>query len=176
MGVQASSMTDGGEQASAAHRSWWVEDVEQMLALGRALGQAVTLGWSGPGPRVVALSGPLGAGKTSLARGIGEGLGLATEVQSPTFVILAEHEGQPPLLHADLYRVGEGDLRNLGLDELIEQWPGLVLVEWAELHPDLLPADRIDLQIRIEGEGRRVEARAMGPRSQALLCAWGVAG
>ncbi len=151
-----------------------------MLALGRALGRAASaLSTSALSasvrdahPLVVALSGPLGAGKTALAKGVGQGLELQAEVLSPTFILMAEHPGSPPLLHADLYRVEAGDLDNLGLEELIEQWPGLVLVEWAELYPQVLPADRIEVLIGLDGEGRQVEARAHGPLAQGLLDAW----
>lgn len=155
---------------SAGRRAARVEDVEQMVALGRDLGRAARV--VSATPLVVALSGPLGAGKTALARGVGQGLGLSAEILSPTFIVMAEHPGDPPLLHADLYRVEAADLQNLGLEELIEGWPGLVLVEWAELHPQVLPADRVEVRIGHDGDHRRVEAVALGPAAQALLDAW----
>ncbi len=92
---------------------------------------------------VLLLSGELGSGKTVLARGIGEGLGIdAREVQSPTFTIIREHEGSGGrLVHVDLYRLGPEETAGLGLDELLAG-PGVKVVEWAERLPFAVPGAR----------------------------------
>ena len=127
-----------------------------------------------PGTRI-GLDGPLGAGKTVLAQGIAEGLGIdAREVTSPTFTLCRIHSGRTPLVHIDLYRLGgEGDAHDAGLMEWLDEPRGaLVVVEWFER---LGPADA-EVRVRIEVTGkdvRRVEidgppalAAALRRRSQ----------
>jgi len=121
-------------------------------ALGAALGRAVD------GPAVVALVGDLGAGKTSLAQGVGDGLGVSEDVVSPTFTLVAEYEGRLPLLHADVYRLEAHELEQIGIEEQLEDWPGLALVEWADRFPDLIPLDHVACQLRTRADGGR-EAR-----------------
>lgn len=131
-------------------------------ALGVALGRAAFPG------TVVALIGDLGAGKTVLAKGVGEGLGVPGRVQSPTFVLVQAHEGgRLPLWHADLYRLGDdSELEQLALDELMEG--GVLLVEWADRFPGLLPADH--LRVEIDGlDERTVRIEAGGPRHRVLV-------
>lgn len=140
--------------------------VEQTRALGRALA-----GVTAPGV-VLALSGGLGAGKTAFVQGIGEGLGVDGPVLSPTFILVAEHEGRLPLLHADLYRLDPPDLPGLGLEEALEQHRGVAAVEWAERAPEILPPDHLQLRWLLEVEERRVEAVATGPEHAALLRRW----
>src|SRR5450759_3837106 len=95
-------------------------------ALGERLGRAAVAG------DVIALSGPLGAGKTELARGIARGLGVAGPVSSPTFILIAEHEGRLPLFHLDGYRLA-GPEDALGAGLLLERRAeGVPVVEWAE--------------------------------------------
>lgn len=141
-------------------------DEDQTRALGRALGQVA------PPGLVVALVGDLGAGKTCLAQGAGEGLGVAGPVVSPTFVLVAEHDGPRPLLHADLYRLQVGELAAIGLEEALEGWPGLALVEWADRFPEVLPPDHLRVCLHLESGGRRVEVTAHGPRAAQALTSW----
>ncbi|HSS47500.1 MAG TPA: tRNA (adenosine(37)-N6)-threonylcarbamoyltransferase complex ATPase subunit type 1 TsaE [Thermoanaerobaculia bacterium] len=103
---------------------------------------------------VLLLSGELGSGKTVLARGIGEGLGIdAREVQSPTFTIIREHEGSGGrLVHVDLYRLGPEETAGLGLDELLAG-PGVKVVEWAERLPFAVPGARWLRLRRLAQEG-----------------------
>jgi tRNA threonylcarbamoyladenosine biosynthesis protein TsaE len=136
----------------------------------QALGRALALVAS-PGV-VVALRGTLGAGKTCFAQGVGEGLGILDPILSPTFVLVAEYVGRLPLLHADLYRLEPDEVPQIGLDEQIAGWPGIVLVEWAERAPDLLPDDQLVVTLEEEGPGRRIVAEATGPRHRAVLAAW----
>lgn len=129
-------------------------------ALGRRLGGAATPG------TVLALSGDLGAGKTVLAKGVGEGLGVPTRITSPTFVLVALHEdGRLPLWHADLYRIEDGaDLDDLGLDEATE---GVLVVEWAARAPEALPEDRVEIAMHLAA-GEEPAGGASGARGGAL--------
>lgn len=101
---------------------------EETLALGRRLARDLRP------PLLVFLSGELGAGKTTLAKGIISGLGAAREedVTSPTFTLVHEFRGPVRVFHVDLYRIeGRADLQSLGLDDLFAS-PAIVLVEWPE--------------------------------------------
>jgi tRNA threonylcarbamoyladenosine biosynthesis protein TsaE len=138
-------------------------DADATRALGRRLGELAVPGTA------VALSGELGAGKTVFAKGIGEGLGTPTRITSPTFILVALHEeGRLPLWHADLYRIG-GDAAELGLEEAVE---GVLVVEWAERAPDVLPDDHLAIHLAHEpGQpaSRRITLTATGERHRALL-------
>jgi tRNA threonylcarbamoyladenosine biosynthesis protein TsaE len=122
----------------------------ETIALGERLAREL------PPRGVVLLIGNLGAGKTTLAKGIVSGLGAAAaeEVCSPTFTLIHEH-GEGRVYHVDLYRLEEPrEVATLGLDEILER-DGLVLIEWGERFPGLLPADRIEIRIRALGDDER---------------------
>jgi tRNA threonylcarbamoyladenosine biosynthesis protein TsaE len=122
---------------------------EETIALGREL--APTL----KNLRMVILHGDLGAGKTTLVKGIAEGLTAASQddVTSPTFTLIHEYRGpEVTLYHVDLYRIDtQRELDTLGLDELFADDRNLVLIEWGEKFPRLV-AER-DAEIRIERAG-----------------------
>lgn len=142
-----------------------LDDVEATRKIGRAIGAAAAPGC------VVALSGPLGAGKTCFSQGVAQGLGVTGPVTSPTFIILAVYEdGRLPLHHADLYRLGDADeLLELGLEEAFAP-PAVSLVEWAERFPELLPQDHLAVTLDYAPNDTRVlHAVAHGESSQALL-------
>ena len=108
----------------------------------------------------IALNGNLGAGKTCFIQGFMDGLGVdASEVSSPTFSIVHEYEGHVSVLHMDLYRLEQGDLPNLCLDERIDEHleytEGIVLVEWANKHPNVLPPNALQIEIQILGQNTR---------------------
>ena len=105
---------------------------------------------------VALLIGDLGAGKTTLAKGIVEGLGAANadEVASPTFTLIHEY-GEGRVYHIDLYRIDEARaVESLGLEEMFER-DALTLIEWGERFPDLMPAERIEIRIRALPDGVR---------------------
>jgi tRNA threonylcarbamoyladenosine biosynthesis protein TsaE len=100
---------------------------------------------------VLMLTGPLGAGKTRLVQGVAAGLGVTGRVTSPTFVLVRRHEGRIPLVHVDAYRLADArDLLTLDDDVL----DGLVVtcVEWGDTVRDALPADRLEFDVRVEGD------------------------
>jgi tRNA threonylcarbamoyladenosine biosynthesis protein TsaE len=120
---------------------------------------------------VVALSGDLGAGKTVLARGIARGAGATGYVASPTFTLIREYHGTPPVYHVDLYRLDRPEqLDDLGLD-MVFDGSGIVVIEWAEHAASWLPADHLWITIRF-GDGaehRVLELEPRGARFQTLL-------
>lgn len=140
-----------------------LKDADATRALGSAIAQLAFPGL------VIALRGQLGAGKTTLAQGLGAGLGVQRQVRSPTFIILSLYDqGRLPMAHADLYRLGdESELVELGLDEHLPT--GVTLIEWAERFPELLPADHLELHLEDWEEGRRASLRGTGARTQALV-------
>lgn len=141
----------GASRGAVTQQSLWLADADATEAFGRSLAQAL-----GPGD-VVSLSGGLGAGKTTLARGVLAGLGFAGEVASPTFALVHPYEPPDvrlPAWHVDLYRVeAVSELRELGLDEV----DGLLLVEWPERFPELWP-EALRLRLEPERGGRRLTA------------------
>ena len=140
---------------------------DQTRSLGRALGGA-----AGPGT-LVALIGPLGAGKTVLAKGIAEGLGVTSVVNSPTFVLMNEHRGRLPFYHVDAYRLDDPEeaLAAGLLDE--RQAGGVTVVEWADRLDDWLPDERLEIELVPEGadDRRRLHWRAFGEAHAELASA-----
>jgi tRNA threonylcarbamoyladenosine biosynthesis protein TsaE len=134
--------------------------------LGRSLGERLFAG------AVVALVGPLGAGKTQLARAIALGLGLADGrmVTSPTFVLIQEYPARLPIYHFDTYRLPDpAAFADLGAGEYLEG-EGVCLVEWADRVEHLLPVDHLRITLEVTGAcSRRARLEAMGPRHGALL-------
>jgi len=123
---------------------------EDMLELGGRLSEI-----SAPG-MVIALTGSLGAGKTTLVKGIAEGLGIKQAVTSPSFTIIKEYyEGRLPLFHMDLYRIDNyEELYMIGFEELI-YGIGLSIIEWSEKAEELIPPDAVGIEIKILSDGRR---------------------
>jgi tRNA threonylcarbamoyladenosine biosynthesis protein TsaE len=112
---------------------------------------------------VVCLRGELGAGKTVFAKGFGAGLGVETTINSPSFVLMAEHDGRLPLFHLDLYRLaGPVDVLEGGLlDD--RQNAGVTLIEWPERLGEAVPAPRLDVAIDGAGQDeRQITLRAIG--------------
>ena len=135
----------------------------------RHLGAAIAKSLS-PGDLVL-LEGDLGAGKTFLVRAIARGLGVpeSIPVTSPTFTLVHEHAARLPLLHADLYRLGDADeLIELGITERIGQ-DAVVIVEWGDRFADALGNEGLWVWISYATPGRRARLEARGVRGSALL-------
>jgi tRNA threonylcarbamoyladenosine biosynthesis protein TsaE len=130
---------------------------EETIALGEQLAREL------PRNAVVLLIGDLGAGKTTLAKGIVKGLGAAhpDDVSSPTFTLIHEYGDPPAVYHVDLYRLEDArDAATLGLDELFDR-DALVLIEWGERFPELMPPRRCEIRLEAgEGDERVI---AVGP-------------
>jgi len=130
---------------------------DETLALGQKLASEL------PPKAVILLIGELGAGKTTLAKGIVKGLGAARpeEVSSPTFTLV--HEYGRSVYHIDLYRLDSAkQVATIGLDEILER-PATVLIEWGERFPRLMPDQRIEIRLRATGENsREIEIRDLG--------------
>ncbi|MCH5585394.1 tRNA (adenosine(37)-N6)-threonylcarbamoyltransferase complex ATPase subunit type 1 TsaE [Shimazuella sp. AN120528] len=103
---------------------------------------------------VIALSGELGAGKTTFSQGLAKGLGVEEYVDSPTFSILKVYEGRLPLYHMDVYRLEEDSVEELGLDEYL-YGDGVSLVEWPSRIVSLLPKETIFIEIEALPTGDR---------------------
>ncbi|WP_161843226.1 tRNA (adenosine(37)-N6)-threonylcarbamoyltransferase complex ATPase subunit type 1 TsaE [Candidatus Enterococcus huntleyi] len=122
-----------------------------------------------PGDNLV-LTGDLGAGKTTLTKGIARGLGIDQLIKSPTYTIIREYQqGRIPLYHMDVYRVEYG-ASDLGLDEYFEG-DGLSVIEWGNLLNEALPEDYLELVIHKDEknpEKRTIELTAFGSQAAAL--------
>jgi tRNA threonylcarbamoyladenosine biosynthesis protein TsaE len=136
-------------------------------ALGRRLGRVLEPG------SVIALVGELGSGKTLLTRGICEGLGVPLrQVNSPTFVLVNEYCGRLPVFHLDVYRLGgAADVVELGITDYFQRaGQGVMIVEWAEKLPGVLPEDRLEVSIeRLSARKRRFSLAAEGPHFSPLF-------
>ncbi|NMG08393.1 tRNA (adenosine(37)-N6)-threonylcarbamoyltransferase complex ATPase subunit type 1 TsaE [Brasilonema sp. UFV-L1] len=112
---------------------FFLADTTATRKLGIILGQSLKAG------SVILLQGDLGAGKTTLVQGIGEGLGISDPIVSPTFTLINEYtEGRLPLYHLDLYRLEPNEVTALNLEtywEGVEMTPGIVAIEWAQRMP-----------------------------------------
>jgi len=122
---------------------------DETTALGERLGKQLR-----PGD-VIALFGDLGAGKTTLTKGIAVGLGLDADIHSPTFTLIHEHMGAVALYHVDLYRLSrEQEVETLGLEEYIYS-DGVTVIEWADKMKSMLPSQRLDITLRMRGDTER---------------------
>lgn len=128
------------------------------LEWGHALGELLRAG------DVVALCGQLGAGKTHAVKGLLAGLGSDEDATSPTFGLVHEYQhARMPVFHFDFYRMNRADeVLNIGWDEYLDE-PGVVIVEWADLFPQLLPSHAQWYQLAVLPEGGRSVTRIDAP-------------
>ncbi len=118
---------------------------------------------------LVALIGPLGAGKTCFAQGLARGLDIREVVASPSFVLAKHYPGSPGFLHVDAYRLSSAqEFWELGLAEQMEA--NVTAVEWADRVAEALPEDRIELRLQYaDGNARTIEVRASTQRHQGVI-------
>ncbi len=135
-------------------------------AFGRKLGARLFPG------AVVALIGPLGAGKTFLVRAIAEGLGIPDSrvVNSPTFVLIQEYQARLPIYHFDTYRLkGISEFADLGVHEYFAG-EGVCLIEWADRVAAILPKELLRIRLEVTGEtSRRITVEGQGQRFEKLV-------
>jgi len=113
---------------------------------------------------LILINGPLGAGKTVLAQGIGQGLGI-DDITSPTFVISRTHKALLPMIHVDAYRLIDTENPNLYLDDLdLDTENSVTVVEWGGAESARLNEDRLEINIDRTNEIRQVEIKAIGAR------------
>jgi tRNA threonylcarbamoyladenosine biosynthesis protein TsaE len=132
-------------------REFETHSAEETIALGKRLAGVL------PARGVVLLIGNLGAGKTTLAKGIAVGLGVAKpdEVSSPTFTLIHEYGDPVRLYHIDLYRIEEAqELATLELDDLMDR-DALVLIEWGERFAERMPRPRTEIRVTRTGADER---------------------
>lgn len=137
--------------------SFETQSEDETIDLGRRIATKL------PRRAVVLLIGNLGAGKTTLAKGIVSGLGAATveDVASPTFTLIHEYgevAGGARVYHIDLYRLDQmSQVATLGLDEIFDR-DAVVLIEWGERFPELMPRERVEVRLSaLDGDRRRIE-------------------
>ena len=129
-----------------------------MHQLGRSIAEHLRAG------DLVLVNGPLGAGKTVLAQGVGEGLGI-TGITSPTFVISRVHKAAIPFNHVDAYRLVDSENPNLYLDDLdLDIANSITLIEWGGAESARLSEDRLEITIDRSSDERTVEIKPVGPR------------
>ncbi len=114
---------------------------DETRAIGRRIGTSARAG------TVLALTGELGAGKTQLAKGVAEGMGVTSVVNSPTFVLMNEHAGRLRLFHIDAYRLGDPEEASAAglLDE--RHADGVTVIEWADRLDGWLPVERLEIHL-----------------------------
>ncbi|TXG78018.1 tRNA (adenosine(37)-N6)-threonylcarbamoyltransferase complex ATPase subunit type 1 TsaE [Patescibacteria group bacterium] len=140
-----------------------VKNEIDMKALGERIGQTLR------GGEVIELVGDVGAGKTTLVKGIGVGLGVGDDIQSPSFTISRIYDGRDGLQlhHYDFYRLSDAGVMSFELAESVGSGNGVTVVEWADTVRGILPADcvRISIQYTPQGDGRIVTVDAQGTDS-----------
>lgn len=105
---------------------------------------------------LIAFTGGMGAGKTAFVRGLAKGLGVRGEVSSPTYAIVNEYRGNPPLYHFDMYRIGsEEDLYTTGFYDYLDSQNSILAVEWSENITEYLPKNTIWVAIEIQSDTDR---------------------
>ena len=138
---------------------------EATKQVGKNLGQNLFAG------SIVALTGELGSGKTTLVQGIGEGLRIKSLIKSPSFVIINEYDGPLPLYHFDLYRLNNAEeILSLGYEEYLYEKRGVVVIEWAEKIKDFLPKEYLEINLKIVNlSKRKISGQAHGASYKEVL-------
>ncbi|VTT06998.1 ATP/GTP hydrolase [Streptococcus dysgalactiae] len=140
---------------------FYSENENSLIAYGQMIGNCLSVG------HVIVLTGDLGAGKTTLTKGIAKGLGIDQMIKSPTYTIVREYEGRLPLYHLDVYRIGD-DPDSIDLDDFLFG-NGVTVIEWGELLGEGLLEDYLEITITKQNDGRRLDVVAHGEHSQQLF-------
>ena len=123
------------------------------------------------GGEIIFLRGPIGAGKTVFVKGIAAALGLKSSPTSASFSLMKEYKNKKyRLFHIDLFRLEEGEVFNLGFEEMLEDENAIILAEWPDPIARMLPQDRLEMNFVLhEGDKRSIELLSSGPVSARLL-------
>lgn len=122
---------------------------EETIELGKRLGKVLTKG------SIIGFFGDLGSGKTTMIKGVAQGLGVNELVKSPSFVVVTEYKGRLPVYHIDLYRIADSnELPEIGFDQYL-YGEGISLIEWAERAGNLLPTDAVKVKFEIINHNQR---------------------
>lgn len=140
---------------------FYSQNENELIAIGERIGRQLEV------QDILVLTGDLGAGKTTLTKGIARGLDIGQMVKSPTYTIVREYDGRLPLYHLDVYRIGD-DPDSIDLDDFL-YGDGVTVIEWGELLGEDLLDDYLEVVIGKEGEGRRLELIPHGKRSEDLV-------
>ena len=122
------------------------------------------------GGEIVFLRGPIGAGKTVFVKGIAAALGLKSSPTSASFSLMKRYQNRKTtLFHIDLFRLSEGEVFNLGFEEMLEDEKAIILAEWPDPLARMLPTDRLEMNfVLLGGDERKIELSFGGAVSRAL--------
>ena len=140
---------------------FYSQNEDELIAIGFRIGQKLQAG------HVLVLTGDLGAGKTTITKGIARALEIEQMIKSPTYTIVREYEGRLPLYHLDVYRIGD-DPDSIDLDDFL-YGDGVTVIEWGELLSSDSLDDYLEVFIDKQDDGRKVSFEAHGVKSQLLL-------
>ena len=147
----------------------YVEDEARMLSLGNEIAQVCE------GGLLIYLFGDLGAGKTTLTRGILQGLGFEGHVKSPTYTVVESYvidgdDGDLNVFHFDLYRLADPEeLEYMGLRDFFEESQNIIIIEWPEKGGSILPEPDLEIRLEFEDNGRKVILQALTERGMESL-------
>ena len=141
----------------------YLDGEEQTKEIGYKLGKLLTPG------SVICLIGDLGAGKTTMTQSLAKAIGVDDYITSPTFTIVNEYEGDMPLYHFDVYRIGSSEeMYDIGYDEYINS-DGVCIIEWANLINDILPDEYLDIELIYKGMGREMVLKPIGEKYKKIV-------
>lgn len=145
-------------------KSIYLENENATSILGQKLGKALFKG------AILCLNGDLGAGKTALTKSLALGLNIKDDITSPTFTIVNEYEdGRLKLNHFDVYRIGSSDeMYDIGFEEYLNS-DGVCIIEWSNIIEDILPSERLDINISYQDMGRNIEFIPRGQAYKSLV-------
>jgi len=144
----------------------FLDKEKKTIELGKLIGKNLSK------PSLIYLNGDLGAGKTYLSKGIAKGLGIKTEITSPTFTLINEHKtDDAKIYHLDLYRLsGLNEVLDLGIEDFVDSPNSVVLIEWADkLNGKKLSKNLIEIEILHEKQGRTFVLRSDSQLYNKLL-------
>ena len=143
-----------------------VQTVDELIALGERIGARLA------GGETIELVGDIGAGKTMLTKGLARGMGIAEEVQSPTFTLSRVYDAPNGrrLAHYDFYRLNDAGIMQAELTEAVQDAQTVAVIEWAAVVGDVLPDDTLRIAIRVQADDtRRLELAAGGKHSKHIV-------